>query len=114
MIAVSWGAGTERGPRRNNQDAFLAEPPVFVVADGMGGHAGGELASAIVVETFRALVRHGDVPPSAVSELIARANESILQHADADPGLVGMGAPLVSLVMVNNGQADYWLVANVG
>jgi protein phosphatase len=114
MIAVSWGSASERGPRRNNQDAFLAEPPVFVVADGMGGHAGGELASAIVVETFRALVGHGDVPPSAVSELIARANESILQHADADPGLRGMGTTLVSLVMVNDGQADYWLVANVG
>jgi serine/threonine protein phosphatase PrpC len=114
MIAVSWGSATERGPRRNNQDALLAEPPVFVVADGMGGHAGGELASAIVVETFRAVVGHGDVPPSAVSELITRANETILQHADADPGLRGMGTTLVALVMVNDGQADYWLVANVG
>lgn len=61
MIAVSWGSATERGPRRNNQDAFLAEPPVFVVADGMGGHAGGELASAIVVETFRTLIGQGEV-----------------------------------------------------
>jgi serine/threonine protein phosphatase PrpC len=114
MIAVSWGSATERGPRRNNQDALLAQPPVFVVADGMGGHAGGELASAIVVETFRALVGHGEVPPSAVSELIAQANEAILRHADADPGLRGMGTTLVGLVMVNDGQADYWLVANVG
>ena len=114
MIAVSWGSATERGPRRNNQDALLAEPPAFVVADGMGGHAGGELASAIVVETFRSLVGHAEVPPSAVSELIARANESILRHAEADPGLRGMGTTLVALVMVNDGQADYWLVANVG
>jgi PPM family protein phosphatase len=114
MIAVSWGSATERGPRRNNQDAFLAEPPVFVVADGMGGHAGGELASAIVVETFRELVGHGDVPPAAVSELIWQANEAILRHADADPGLRGMGTTMVGLVMVNDGHADYWLVANVG
>ncbi|HST83536.1 MAG TPA: protein phosphatase 2C domain-containing protein [Kineosporiaceae bacterium] len=114
MIAVSWGSATERGPRRNNQDALLAEPPVFVVADGMGGHAGGELASAIVVETFRGLVGRGDVPPAEVSELIGRANDAILQQADDDPGLRGMGTTLVGLVMVNDGQADYWLVANVG
>lgn len=114
MIAVSWGSATERGPRRNNQDALLAQPPVFVVADGMGGHAGGELASAIVVETFRALVGHGDVPPSAVSELINRANEAILQHAESDPALRGMGTTLVGLVMVHDGQSDYWLVANIG
>lgn len=114
MIAVSWGSATERGPRRNNQDALLAEPPVFVVADGMGGHAGGELASAIVVETFRGLVGRGDVPPAAVSDVIGRANEAILQHADDDPGLRGMGTTLVGLVMVKDGQNDYWLVANVG
>ena len=114
MIAVSWGSATERGPRRNNQDALLAEPPVFVVADGMGGHAGGELASAIVVETFSRLVGHTDVPAAAVSELINLANEAILQQAEAEPGLRGMGTTLVSLVMVNDGQADYWLVANVG
>jgi len=114
MIAVSWGSATERGPRRNNQDALLAEPPVFVVADGMGGHAGGELASAIVVETFRTLVGYGDVPPSAVSELIGQANETILRRADADPTLRGMGTTLVTLVMVKDGDADYWLVANVG
>jgi PPM family protein phosphatase len=114
MIAVSWGSATERGPRRNNQDAFLAEPPVFVVADGMGGHAGGELASAIVVETFRGLVGHGDVPPAAVSELIWQANETILRRADSEPGLRGMGTTLVGLVMVNDGHADYWLVANIG
>jgi serine/threonine protein phosphatase PrpC len=114
MIAVSWGSATERGPRRNNQDALLAEPPVFVVADGMGGHAGGELASGIVVETFRRLVGHGAVPPAAVSDLIGEANEAILRHADDDPGLRGMGTTMVGLVMVNDGQDDYWLVANVG
>lgn len=114
MIAVSWGSATDRGPRPNNQDAMLAEPPVFVVADGMGGHAGGELASAIVVETFQSLIGRYDVAPAEVSDLIARANETILRSADDDPGLRGMGTTLVALVMVSDTKSDYWLVANLG
>jgi PPM family protein phosphatase len=114
VIAVSWGSATDRGPRRNNQDALLAEPPVFVVADGMGGHAAGELASAIVVETFETLIGRDDVTPAAVCELIGRSNEAILRTADADPERHGMGTTLVALVMVNDGTADYWLAANLG
>jgi serine/threonine protein phosphatase PrpC len=114
MIAVSWGSATETGPRRNNQDALLAEPPVFLVADGMGGHAAGELASAIVVETFETLVGTDHVAPAVVSELIERANEAILRSVDADPSRRGMGTTLVGLVMVSNGEADYWLLANLG
>lgn len=114
MIVVSWGSASERGPRRNNQDALLAELPVFVVADGMGGHAGGELASAIVVETFSTLVGQVDVAPATVSALIARSNETILQQAEDDPALRGMGTTMVSMVLVNDGAAEYWLVANLG
>jgi len=114
MIAVSWGSATETGPRRNNQDAMLAEPPVFIVADGMGGHAAGELASAIVVKTFETLVGESDVAPARVSELITQANDAILRAVEENPDRRGMGTTLVGLVMVSNGEADYWLVANLG
>ena len=55
-VELHYGAATDVGQVREvNEDAFLADPPVFVVADGMGGHEGGDIASAIVVEEFGAL-----------------------------------------------------------
>ena len=48
MIVSGWGAATNRGKVRPvNEDALLADPPLFVVADGMGGHAAGDVASRL-------------------------------------------------------------------
>ena len=48
-VALAWGAATDTGQRAENQDSFLARPPVFAVADGMGGHAAGRQASVVAV-----------------------------------------------------------------
>ena len=56
-ITLSWAGATHTGRRREiNQDALLASYPLFIVADGMGGHIGGEIASASTVDRLGGVV----------------------------------------------------------
>ena len=59
-MKLKWGASTDVGMvRQQNEDSFLAEETLFVVADGMGGHNAGEVASAFAVITLKAGARLG-------------------------------------------------------
>ena len=72
-VELHHGARTDVGlVREVNEDALLASPPVFVVADGMGGHEGGDVASRIVVEEFARLVGD-DYDPRHGGELVSQA-----------------------------------------
>ena len=56
MTTLRWGSATDVGAvREANQDALLVAEPLFAVADGMGGHQGGEVASATALEVLRDL-----------------------------------------------------------
>lgn len=116
MIAVSWGAATNVGKiRQVNEDSLVANGQVFVVADGMGGHAAGDVASRLAVEVFGAL-DNGDwaVRSDAVIDAVSHANQSILDAARQNEGRSGMGTTAVGLIAVEDNGHDYWFAFNVG
>jgi PPM family protein phosphatase len=95
--------------RESNEDAFLVRPPLFVVADGMGGAQGGEVASRTVVEVFEeAAARDG--LPDALDATVADANARVFALAQDDPSLRGMGCT-VTASYVSGGRVT---VAHVG
>jgi protein phosphatase len=94
---LSWGVATHVGRvRTNNEDSALAAPPLFVVADGMGGHAAGEVASALALEPFRSLQTDA-VTAAALERSVSAADASIRAAADERPDLAGMGTTVVVL-----------------
>ena len=108
MIAVEWGAATDVGRvRRVNEDALLTEPPVFLVADGMGGYAAGDVASAIVVDEFRLAEAAGNVGPDWVLDRFRAADQRIRECG-------GGGTTVAGILAVEEGDDSYWLVFNLG
>ncbi|MEQ8842720.1 MAG: protein phosphatase 2C domain-containing protein [Acidimicrobiales bacterium] len=113
MIEFRWGTATDVGRVRSaNQDQLLTVDPVFVVADGMGGHNGGEVAAAIAVDEMAkvGVVRTLD----ELSEAVQVANREIVDRSKLEPGLRGMGTTLVALVGMTTGDVSRLGVANVG
>lgn len=114
-VTLQVGATTDTGRvRAHNEDSALAEGSVFVVADGMGGHAAGEVASGIVVETMRELVAREALTSDDVPRQLLLANERILEAVRAHPEQKGMGTTATGLVLVAAGGSDHWVVFNVG
>jgi protein phosphatase len=114
-MRLSWGARTHRGRvRRLNEDAVLALPPVFLVADGMGGHAAGEVASGIVTRCFQTLQNRVRLDAGEVLAVLQEANGRILAHASRSPAATGMGTTACALVAVDNGGRDELFAFNVG
>lgn len=90
------GAATDVGRRDTNQDFYLANPPLFAVADGMGGHRAGDVAARTAVEVLEAEVRkdHG-----ALMEAVKAANRVIHEKAVSDPDLRDMGTTVTAMVV---------------
>jgi protein phosphatase len=113
MIEFRWGSATDVGRVRSaNQDQLLSMPPVFVVADGMGGHNGGEVASAIAVDE---IAKAGVV--STIDDLVEAvqdANQEIVDRSRLEPELRGMGTTLVALVGLTADETPLLAVGNVG
>jgi hypothetical protein len=96
-ILVSWGSSTHTGNVRTlNEDAALVAPPVFVVADGMGGHDGGEIASALAIESMKSLRSAATIDRTAIVDTVAQAgvNEAWVQRSPVSSWRVHRTLPL--------------------
>lgn len=121
-VELHHGGATDIGRVRVvNEDAHLVAPPVFVVADGMGGHAGGDVASGIVVEEFGRLAAEGydaEQGAAAVAETFARCQRRIADYDASRPPapdrLAGSGTTAVVALLVSVGGTPFWMLANVG
>ena len=95
--------------REHNEDSFVASSPLFVVADGMGGHEAGEVASEIAIQTMVA-----NAPETPDAEALAHAaclaNEAVLQGAMDGTGRPGMGTTLTAAAIFD----DELVIAQVG
>jgi len=99
--------------RPTNQDRLLAEGDLVAVADGMGGHRGGEVASRLAVETLGEAF--ADDPTTAgLAEAVRRANTAVWEAAAADPALAGMGTTIAAVARVRDEGRERLAVVNVG
>ena len=113
-MKLKWGASTDVGMvRQQNEDSFLDEETLFVVADGMGGHNAGEVASALAVTTLKAGARLGIDTTEDFRELVQQANSAIYTASLDDSTQSGMGTTVTALSIVE-GEEPRVLVANVG
>lgn len=95
--------------RSHNEDSILIDPPLFAVADGLGGHEAGEVASGIAVDALaEAAPRHAD--PKALGRAVRSANRAVIRAAREGLGRAGMGTTLTAAVVEGNRIA----VAHVG
>jgi PPM family protein phosphatase len=100
-MRLSSFAGTDVGRARSgNEDSYFCGRTVFAVADGLGGHQGGEVASAAAVEPLAALDGREFAEPGEAAEALTAAiregNAAILERAAGDPGLWGMGTTVTA------------------
>jgi PPM family protein phosphatase len=98
-MRISDSAGTTDAgrKRRRNEDAFVLEPPLFAVADGMGGAQAGEVASRLAAAAFREFHEADDLDPEErVTAIIQEANRRIYERAQSDAQVSGMGTTITA------------------
>ena len=111
MIRFSHGVDTSVGRvRRVNEDSYLAVAPIYAVADGMGGHGSGDVASRLAVEVLARSVMLRPLFTEAVLHALDEANRVIVEHEGPDR----MGTTVTGLAGLETMGGDRLMVFNVG
>jgi len=112
-LVVSAGAATHAGLRRPlNEDAYLATAPVFVVADGMGGHEAGDRASAVVIAEFAHCIGRTSLELDDVRRALETARARVEELSTSGSGRAG--TTLSGVVIAGVDGMGYWLAVNIG
>jgi len=122
-MRVHWAAATHPGRRRaSNEDSYCARPDagLFVVADGMGGHVAGEVASRLAVDAIEATIVSGEccdtgarplsAPEQRLQAAFQHASRSIVSETSQHPKLRGMATTASALLVTDGG----WAIGHVG
>ncbi len=110
MLVLDAAAVTDVGRvREGNEDSFLVDDRLhlYAVADGMGGHRAGEVASATALEALRAAIAAG----RPIDEAIELSNDAVYEKSTDDPSMAGMGTTLTAGIAIED---DLFMIANVG
>jgi serine/threonine protein phosphatase PrpC len=96
-MRIEAGVATDIGRvRERNDDSFLVEPPLYAVADGMGGHRGGDVASQLALTTIEELFRSGR---GSLAQQAKEANAAVFERSAADKTVAGMGTTLTAALI---------------
>jgi protein phosphatase len=111
MSIGSYARASDTGrKRRHNEDSYVVAPPLFAVADGMGGAQAGEVASKLAAAALEDTDPGTISGPEKVTQLIQEANRRVYERANADPSTSGMGTTMtVALV-----EGDAVTIGHVG
>lgn len=112
-LELSWCALTDVGKRReNNQDSFVVQPPIFSVADGMGGHSLGEVASGAVVRSLHNAARAGRATREDIVDALSQAVDTI--EVDAGETDLGAGTTATGVFLSEHDGVPIWESFNIG
>lgn len=109
-LQLQWGVRSDRGLRReHNQDAVYAAQPLFAVADGMGGHEAGDVASRICLEVLCSSTQVRGISAASLNDALQQADARIREQTGARAGTT-----LAGVALVEEAGSSYWLVFNIG